>query len=163
MLTDSGRYGEALQFVARDDNAIQAGFQRGLIAHLTGNPTKARQEWQAVATLNPLDFQAGHDAWVESVLRLGDPEPALAQLQSLLAQYGTPRLLVLSGIAWAMRHEVEIAGQFFQQAINLQRHSRPPKQKLDSAEWRLLDSLVADDQVKKALKPYFVVIATVWG
>jgi tetratricopeptide (TPR) repeat protein len=38
MLTESGRYSEAQRYIARDDNALQAGFQEGLIASLTGKP-----------------------------------------------------------------------------------------------------------------------------
>jgi hypothetical protein len=62
-----------------------------------------------------------------------------------------------------MRKDRELAGALFQQAINLLRRRRPPKQKLDGADWRLLDSLVGDDETKKTLKPYFAVIETVWG
>jgi hypothetical protein len=51
----------------------------------------------------------------------------------------------------------------FQQAISLVRRRRPPKQKLDSSDWRLLDSLVTDENLKTALKPYFAVVETVWG
>lgn len=163
MLTDAGRYSEAQRYVARDGNPLQAGLHRGLIAQLTGDPVQARQEWQAVADLDPDDFQGGYDSWVEAVLRQGDPEPALERLQTVLATVQTPRLLILSGIAWAMRRDRELASMLFQQAINLLRQHRPPKQKLDSADWRLLDSLVTDDEIKTALKPYFAVVETVWG
>jgi tetratricopeptide (TPR) repeat protein len=163
MLSDAGRYGEAQRYVARDENPLQAGFQRGLIVSLTGNPGQAKQEWQAVADLDPEDFERGHECWVEAVLRLGDPEPALERLQDLLVQRATPRLFVLAGIAWAMREDEQVAAALFQQAINQLRRRRPPKQKLDSADWRLLDSLVAGDEIKTALKPYFAVVETVWG
>ena len=96
-------------------------------------------------------------------MRLGDSEPALEWLQESLPQYGTPRLLVLSGIGWAMRQDVELATALFQQAINLLRRQRPPKQKLDRADWQLLDSLVADDETKTPLKSYFAVVETLWG
>jgi tetratricopeptide (TPR) repeat protein len=162
-LTDAGRYGEARRYVDRDRNALQAGHHRGLITLLTGNPVEAKREWQKVAALDPAQFEYGHDAWVESVLRLGDPIPALEWLQESLPQVGTPRLLVLSGIGWAMHGDREVASTLFQQAINLLRWARPPKQKLDSADWRLLDALVTDVEMKAALKPYFAVVETVWG
>ena len=163
MLTEAGRYGEAKSFIARDENAMQAGFQEGLIANMTGQPGKAKEAWRQVADLDPDEFEYGHDAWVEAVLRLGDPEPALEWLQDSLPRYGTPRLLVLSGIGWAMREDSELAGLLFQRAIDLRRRERPPKQKLDSADWRLLDSLVADDEIKTPLKSYFAIIETLWG
>jgi tetratricopeptide (TPR) repeat protein len=163
MLTDAGRYGAARRYVDRDGNALQAGYQRGLINLVTGNPVEARREWQKVAALDPSQFKVGHDAWVESVLRLGDPTPALEWLQESLPQVGTPRLLILSGIGWAMRQDREVASVLFQRAISLLRRDRPPKQKLDSADWRLLDALVADGEMKAALKPYFAVVETVWG
>ena len=163
MLTDTGRYGEARHYVDRDSNSLQSGYQRGLIALLTGNPTEARREWRKVADLDPAKFEYGHDAWVESVLRLGDPDPALEWLQESLPKVGTPRLLILSGIGWAMRQDQQVPPVLFQQAINMLRRSRPPKQKLDSADWRLLDTLVADDALKASLKPYFAVLETVWG
>ena len=94
---------------------------------------------------------------------MGDPEPALEQLQVLLAKGPTPRLLTLSGIGWAMRGDAELAGVLFQRSISLLRTRRPRKQKLDSADWRLLDSLVSDDEIKTKLKPYFAVVETVWG
>jgi tetratricopeptide (TPR) repeat protein len=162
MFTDVGRFSEAQRYLARDENKLQAGFQRGLIANLTGNPAEARQRWQEVAALDPDEFEYGYDAWVEAVLRLGDPDPALEWLQESLARVGTPHLLILSGIGWAMRKDAEMASKLFQYAINVLRRVRPPKQKLDSADWRLLDSLVRDDELKKTLKPYFAVVETLW-
>jgi tetratricopeptide (TPR) repeat protein len=163
MLTEVGRYSDAKSYVARDENAMQAGFQEGLIASLTGQPDEASMAWRRVADLNPDAYEYGHDAWVEAVLRLGDPEPALEWLQDSLPKYGTSRLLILSGIGWAMRDDPELAGLLFQRAINLRRRERPAKQKLDSTDWRLLDSLVADDEVKAPLKSYFAIIETLWG
>jgi tetratricopeptide (TPR) repeat protein len=162
MLTDAGRYGQAQQYVARDENRLRAGLQRGLIANLTGNRDKARKEWREVAALDPHEFDAGHEAWVEAVLRLGDPKPVLDAQQLLLTRSGSPRILALSGTAWAMHGDRELAQRFYQQSIDRLRHDRPPKQKLDSADWRLLDSLVADDELKTALKPYFAVVETLW-
>jgi hypothetical protein len=113
--------------------------------------------------LDPFEFEQGHDCWVEAVLRQGDAEPALKVLQHLLPRFGTPRLLVLSGIGWAMEGDPALASNLFQQAINLLRRDRPPRQKLDSADWLLLDSLVPDDESKAQLKPYFAVVETLWG
>jgi tetratricopeptide (TPR) repeat protein len=163
MLTGEGRYEEALRYVARDQNPLQAGFQRGLVASLTGKSREAKQEWRDVANLEPGEFEYGHDAWVEAVLRLGDPDPALEWLQESLPRYGTARLLVLSGIGWAMRNDPEVAAALFQQAINILRRRRPPKQKLDRADWQLLDSLVADEETKTPLKSYFAVVESLWG
>ncbi len=163
MLTNVGRYSEAQRYVARDDNPLQAGFQRGLIAYLTGDWAKAKQEWQAVARLDPDKFEAGHECWVEAVLRLGDPVPALERLPKILTEYATPRLVVLWGIAWAMNRDPETAAMLFQQAIYALRHGRPPRQKLDGADWHLLASLVSDEKIKAGLKPYFAVVETLWG
>jgi len=163
LLTQAGRYSEAQRYIARDENRLQAGFQLGLVASLTGKSIEAREAWRQVARLDPNEYEYGHDAWVEAVLRLGNPDPALEWLQDSLPRYGTPRLLVLSGIGWAMRKDTELAGILFQQAINMQRRERPPKKKLDSSDWHLLDSLVSDEEAKTALKPYFAVIATLWG
>jgi tetratricopeptide (TPR) repeat protein len=163
MLTRAGRYSDAQRYIARDENRLQADFQRGLISSLTGKSLEARETWRQVARLDPNDYEYGHDAWVEAVLRLGDPDPALEWLQDALPRFGTPRLLVLSGIGWAMREDEELAGVLFQQAINMQRRQRPPKKKLDSTDWQLLDSLVSDEEAKTALKSYFAVIATLWG
>ena len=163
MLTDEGRYEEALRYVARDTNPLQAGLQRGLLASLTGKPQEAKQAWRKVANLDPGEYEYGHDAWVEAVLRLGSPEPALEWLQESLPQVGTPRLIVLSGIGWAMRKDVEVAKALFQQAINMMRRQRPPKQKLDRADWQLLDSLVTDEETKEPLRSFFAVVATLWG
>jgi tetratricopeptide (TPR) repeat protein len=163
LLTDAGRFSEARHYVDRDENELQAGYQRGILAQRRGDAAGARQAWQAVAGLDPSTFEYGHDAWVESVLRLGDPLPALEWLQEALGRVGTLRLLILSGIAWAMHRDGEMAGLLFQQAIKMQRRMRPPRQKLDSVEWRLLDSLVTDDEIKAPLKPYFAVVETLWG
>ena len=162
MLTDEGRYDEALRYVPRDPNSLQAGFQRGIVASLTGKIYEAKQEWRQVAKLDPNEFEYGHDAWVEAVLRLGDPDPALEWLQESLPRHGTPQLLVLSGIGWAMREDPEVAAKLFQQAISILRHRRPPKQKLDRADWQLLNSLVVDDEIKTPLKSYFAVVESLW-
>jgi tetratricopeptide (TPR) repeat protein len=163
MLSDAGRYTDAERYIARDENAMQAGLQRGLIASMTGNLSEARQEWRQVADLDPDEADYGHDAWVEAVLRLGDPEPALEWLQDALERQYSPRLLVLAGIGWAMRADRELAAELFQRAINLLRRQRPPKKKLDSADWRLLDSQVTNEEVRAALKTYFAVVETLWG
>jgi tetratricopeptide (TPR) repeat protein len=163
MLTDAGRYGQAQEYVNREPNPLKAGLQQGIIANLLGDTTRAKEDWQAVAGLDPRDFEDGHDSWAEAVLRLGDPEPALEGLQDLLAQGPTPRLLTLSGLGWAMRGDAELAGALFQRTISLLRRRRPPKQKLDSADWRLLNSLVTDDETITSLKPYFAVVETVWA
>lgn len=162
MLTDVGRYSEALEYVDRDENHLQAGFQQGLIASLTGKLYDAREAWRQVAEEDPDEYEYGHEAWVESVLRLEDEEKALEWLQGGLSRHGSPRLLVLSGIAWAMRGDANLAARLFQQAINAVRHERPPRQKLDGADWRLLDALVSDEEIKQALKTYFAVVETLW-
>ena len=160
MLTEAGRYDEALSYVARDENRIQAAYQRALIASLQGRTEEAGQGWQEVAEMDPDEYEYGHDAWVEAVLRLGDPDPALEWLEEALPEVGTARLLALTGMCWAMRGDVELAKVSFQTATKMHRIRQPQQQKLDSAEWRLLDSLVADDETKAPLKPYFAVIET---
>ncbi|MFN2227227.1 MAG: tetratricopeptide repeat protein [Anaerolineae bacterium] len=162
MLTEVGRYSEALEYVARDENDLQADFQRGLIASLTGKLYDAREAWRRVAEKDPDEYDYGHEAWVESVLRMGDEEKALEWLQGGLARHGSPRLFVLAGIAWAMHGDASLAARLFQQAINAVRHERPPRQKLESADWRLLETLVSDQETKKALKTYFAVVETLW-
>jgi tetratricopeptide (TPR) repeat protein len=162
MLTGAGCYAQALEYVARDDNTLQAGLQRGLIAELTGHPEEATHEWQAVAALDPMEFEQGHACWVEAVLRLKDPMPALEQLQQLLRHHGSVRLLVLAGIAWAMHGDKGPAQGLFEQSIRLLRRSRPAKQKLDSADWRLLTALVADEEIRAALRPYFAVVERIF-
>ncbi|MBN1658117.1 MAG: tetratricopeptide repeat protein [Anaerolineae bacterium] len=163
MLTEAGRYTEALEYVARDENELQAGFQRGLIAHATARPVDARDAWREVAAMDPDAFGYGHDAWVEAVLRLRDPVPALEWLERGLSPYGTPRLFVLAGIAWAMQGDTDLAARMFQQALRLKGRERPAKKKLESADWRLLNMLVTDDGVKKGLRSYFAVVETIWG
>lgn len=163
MFTDTGRYGEAQQYISRDKNGLRSGFQRGLIASLTGNQDRARKEWREVADLDPGEFESGQGAWIEAVLRLRDPEPVLDKLRLLLLRNNSPRVLALSGTAWAMHGDQELAQRFYQQSIDRLRHGRPPRQKLDSADWRLLDSLVTDDELKATLKPYFAVVESLWA
>lgn len=164
LLIRAGRYTQALAYAARDDNPLRAGFQRGLVAYLTGQTAEARREWQAVADRDPSQFESGWDFWAESALRLGEgPDRALEHLEKLLARFASPRLLTLAGIAWAVRGDGELAAILFQQVINVTRRSRERKARLDSEDWRLLDSLVADSELKKRLKPYFAVVDTVWG
>jgi tetratricopeptide (TPR) repeat protein len=163
MLTDAGRYTLASEYVERDDNALQAGLQRGLIAEWTGNPERAKQEWQAVAGLDPTEFEYGQECWAEAVLRLGNPVPVLERMQRLIQRHGTVRLLILSGIACAMQDELEPAKRLFEQSIRLLQRARPPKQKLDGTDWRLLHSLVTEERLRAALKPYFAVVETIWG
>ncbi len=162
MLADAGRYSEARAMLDRETNPLRAGLRRGHIHNMMGNPSEARKEWQRIANLDPNEFEYGHEAWVEAVLRLGDPLPALQWLQEALRDRFSIRLLILSGVAWAMYGDAEVAANLFQQAIGLLRYQRPPKKKLDSSDWRLLDNLVNNDEIKKALKPYFAVVETLW-
>lgn len=161
MLTTAGRYEQALEYVARDENAMQAGFQRGIIAELSGDTVQAAKELDAVAALDPMQFEQGHDCWAEAVLRQKDPMPLLQQLRQLLSSHGSIRLLILSGIAWAMHGEKDLAHGVFEQSISLLKRSRPAKQKLDGADWRLLTSLVDDEEMRASLKPYFAVVERV--
>jgi tetratricopeptide (TPR) repeat protein len=163
LLTNAGRYTEAQRYVARDSNKLQAGFQRGLLAQMTGDGATARKEWQAVAEMDPAEFEYGHDCWVEAVLRLGDPAPALQELPPILSEHATVRLLTLSGIAWAMHGDRQRAQTLLDETIRELRRGRQPKQKLDSADWRLFTLLVADEEMRTALKPYFAVVDTIWG
>jgi len=162
LLADAGRYSEARALLDRETNPLRAGLRRGHIHNMMGNPSEARKEWQRIANLDPSEFEYGHEAWVEAVLRLGDPLPALQWLQEALRDRFSVRLLILSGVAWAMYGDAEVAANLFQQAIGLLRYQRPPKKKLDSSDWRLLDNLVNNDEIKKALKPYFAVVETLW-
>jgi tetratricopeptide (TPR) repeat protein len=162
MFAAAGRYSEAREVANRDPNRLRAGLQRGHIQRLMGNAGEARREWRLVADLDPNGFDYGHEAWVEAVLQLGEAREALEWLQDALRERFSIRLLILSGVAWAMYGDAEVAANLFQQAIGLLRYQRPPKQKLDSADWRLLDSLVTDDETKKALRPYFAVVETLW-
>lgn len=163
MLTDAAWLVQAQEYVARDENPLRSGFQRGVLAQLTGDPAKAKEEWQAVAALDPMAFEDGQECWVEAVLRLGDPAPVLDRMQQLVRRQGTVRLLVLAGIAWAMRGERKPAQQLLEQSVHFLRRGRPPKQKLDGADWRLLHSLVTHEEIRASLKPYFAVVETIWG
>jgi len=161
-LTEAGLYSLARTYVDRDNNSLHAGMQRGLLDLMTGKPGDAMQEWRAVAALDPLGFDRGQEAWMEAALRLGDPEPVLGRLDELLSGHGSPRVLILGGMAWAMSGEAETAAALLQRAIDLLRRERPPKTKLDGADWRLLTSLVPYAELRTALKPYFAVIETTW-
>ena len=161
-LTEAGLYSMARTYVDRDTNSLRAGMGRGLLDLMTGRPGEAMQEWRAVAALDPLTFKSGQEAWMEAVLRAGDPQPVLDRLDDLLAGYGSARILILGGMAWAMSGKAETAGAMLQRAIDLLRRERPPKTKLVGADWRLLTSLVPYAELRAALKPYFAVIETTW-
>ena len=161
-LTDAGLYSMARTYVDRDTNSLRTGMQRGLLDLMTGKGGEAMQEWRTVAALDPLNFDSGQEAWVEAVLRLGDPQPVLDRLDQLLSDHGSTRMLILGGIAWAMSGKAETAGTLLQRAIDLLRRERPPKTKLDGADWRLLTSLVPYAELRTALRPYFAVIETTW-
>jgi hypothetical protein len=62
-----------------------------------------------------------------------------------------------------MRNDGEVASLLFQQAIGILRRDRPPRQKLSGDDWRLLSSLVADDEIKAQLKKHFGIVETLWG
>ncbi len=162
-LTDAGLYNQALRFIERDKNKMQALFQRGIIAERTGDPARARAYWEQVAALDPGDFESGHDAWVEAMLRLGRSRQALDWLRENLSFFlDTGRMFVLAAIGRAMEGDGDSASRYLDYAVRMLRHSRPVKKKLDSADWRLLDSLVADQAIKAPLKKYFAVIDTPW-
>lgn len=161
-LTEAGLYSMSRAYVDRDTNKLYAGLERGLLNLMTGKPGDAMEEWRTVAALEPLSFESGQEAWAEAVLRVGDPQPVLDRLDEFLSGYGSPRMLILGGMAWAMSGKAETAGALLQRAIDLLRRERPPKTKLDGADWRLLTSLVPYAEMRTALKPYFAVIETAW-
>lgn len=162
MLTDAGLYGMAGTYVERDQNPIRAGLQRGLLDAMTGRPADAAQAWQQAAELDPAQHPGGEEAWMEAVLRVNEAQRVTDRLDELTARYPSARVMLLAGVAWAMQGQADPAHMFLEQAITVLRRDRPPKQKLDGADWRLLNSLVEDARIKQSLKPLFAVIETTW-
>ncbi len=163
MLTDAGLYNMARTYVDRDKNPLRAGLQRGLLDQLTGKPVDAMQSWRQVAEMDPAEHEGSAEAWAEAVLRLGAPHRVTERFEELVDAFPSTRLLVLVGIAWAMQGDREAARDYLERAIFFLRRGRPPKQKLDSSDWRLLTSLVSDGQVRAALRPLFAVVEMTWG
>ena len=121
----------------------------------------------AIALSSPFAWSEGVTPF-EKRLELLDPSGRVPVAEIVKSRMADPYngVFACTGSAecvWAMRNDAELASALFQQAIQMMRTERPPKQKLDSDDWRLLDSLVTDDATKSKLKPYFAVLETLWG
>jgi tetratricopeptide (TPR) repeat protein len=162
MLTDAGLYGMARPYVDRDPNPIRAGLQRGLLDYMTGKAFGAMQAWQQAAALDPREHPGGEEAWMEAALRAGKAREVTERADELTARHPSTRSLTLAGMAWAAVGNGEAAHALLEQALMVQRRQRPVRQKLEGADWRLLNSVVQDNNIKSALRPFFAVIETTW-
>ena len=114
-----------------------------------------------MAALTPRDHEEGHEAWAEAVLRLGQPETALPVLEDLLGRgQGDQRCIILLGLAWAMLGKAGPAREAFGHALRVLQRQEPQRAKLAAKDWRLVDALVQDPQVKTSVQSCFAVVLT---
>jgi tetratricopeptide (TPR) repeat protein len=147
---------EKVQFwLKQEKNPLRLGLYRGLIARAEGKPAKAKAIWQTTADLNPFDFEIGHDAWAETVLRLDGDLGRVVEVLSDIVEDGldTIRHRVLLAIAHARSGDADRARETLKRQLGSDR--RPRLRKLPADVRDLVDELVPEQDVKAALAVYF--------
>jgi tetratricopeptide (TPR) repeat protein len=156
-LIKAGRLDEALAIVERDPDALRRGLYRGVVHARRGELDRARAAWTEVEEMEP-DAEGSAEAWLEATLRLGHVDLGLERFEQLLAGGPSARLFLLGGVGWAMKGDLEAARAGFGVALDAMRRGYPPAYKFSSDDWRLLDQLVDDAEVKAQLRPHFAVV-----
>jgi tetratricopeptide (TPR) repeat protein len=157
MMWEAGDLERSREYLNQGKNPLRKGFHQGLLAASEGDSDEATKQWKRVAKMNPLEYDAGHDAWAEAALRVDhSPEEVIATLSAVLeAGDFTPRGLLLQAIAEARIGHTEHAQEVLEIARNIGLRSRPRAEKLPAAHWALFDELVTDDEIKAQLQPLF--------
>jgi len=157
MMWEIGDLERSREYLDQETNALRKGFHQGLLAASEGDMDEAAKQWERVARMKPLEFDAGHEAWAEAALRVDHPpQEVIGVLSAVLeAQDITPRGLLLQAIAEARIGHAEHAVSVLEAARNVGLRSRPREDKLSAAQWALFDELVADDEIKGQLRHFF--------
>ncbi|GAB4546522.1 MAG: hypothetical protein Kow0063_40970 [Anaerolineae bacterium] len=157
MLWEAGDLERSGEYLRQEKNPLRKGFHRGLLAASRGDTDEATRHWKRVARMNPVEFDEGHEAWAEAMLRLGhSPEQVIEVMSAILETDDfTLRGLLLQAIAEARIGHVEHAREVLQIARNIGLRSRPREEKLSAAHWALFDELVADQEIKDQLRDLF--------
>lgn len=157
-LIHHGRYADAQRFIDLDrQRPVRAEFWRGVSQYHAGQPTKARQTWDAVITTDIMKSdQASIMEYVLSHYYLSDPEGTGLEivLSAIRDQRVIPWILFyLVGVGWAVRGDMRAAKSNLQLAVT-QRKSVAEGAKLPAHYWFFTKDIVKPE-LHGELRGYF--------
>jgi pentatricopeptide repeat protein len=157
MMWEAGDLERSREYLRHEKNPLRKGFHQGLLAISEGDSEEATKQWKRVARMNPLEHDAGHEAWAEAMLRADQSPEAVIEALSAVLEAGnfTTRGLLLQAVAEARIGHVDHAQNVLETARNIGLRSRPREEKLPAAHWALFDELVADQKIKDQLRHLF--------
>ncbi len=157
MFLEADDYENALLYLDLEENALLAGYYRGLIAHRRGDTKAAKKIWTQVTKRRPGDFKTGWEAWALALLRLGDQENAHRFLSELVKRGHVTVYSTLSlALVCAAMGDLPATQKNLEHALHLHRLTLHPRALLPAEWWRDFDELTSDEKVKRAIRKYFV-------
>lgn len=156
-LIEEGEPERARRYVQREANAARRMLYEGLIEWKGGRKEEARSLWQRVVRLNPEDEHVDEVAWMEAALRLGEPERVITFEEETIGELALVSEIeaTLLGIANAAEGKLEAARRWLDQVRRELGRGWPPQDKIRARYRVLLEQVVTDREIVKALLGYF--------
>jgi tetratricopeptide (TPR) repeat protein len=157
MMWENGEMEQAHKYLRQEKNQLRKRFHQGLLAASEGKPDEAIKHWKRLANMDPMAFDAGHEAWAEGALRADHPPEQVISTMGALIESGNFTLhgLVLQAVAEARIGHLDHAQKALEFARTAGQRTRPRQDKLSAANWELFDELVANAEMKGQLRDYF--------
>jgi tetratricopeptide (TPR) repeat protein len=146
MLISANKFDEAARHISQEKVKVRQLFYQGLLAFTRQSPHAASQYWKPVVVDHlPLALKEGQDEYAESCIRLLNPGSAVMALEPLV-QAGLIHYyrMVLLGLAWAQRRDLERAHWYLERSLRLgdldrPRRTQPAADGQSAAHGRFLD------------------------
>jgi tetratricopeptide (TPR) repeat protein len=156
-LIDHGEIDRAVKYVNREPDPIRRNYYEGLIDWLREDEQAARAKWRRVLNMDVEQETADSAAWLLSAIRLEQPEQAIETGRHLLTH--EPALSneasIAMGTAYAMTDRPAEAKEWFERVVARLHRSWPSQGRIEARHWRLLTSVVSDEETLQSLASYF--------
>lgn len=156
-MIDQGAYAHAERLLRHEQaNSIRAGFWQGIVHLRRNHPSEAQNAWRRVTHLElPEEESTGFLELVLAHYYLGDKEGIGlgSVLNALQADNQNWYVLILAGLGWAMRDDLNAARADLQMALMRQK-SEAAGRKLTATWWNFCTDLLNETQ-QQAIVEFF--------
>jgi tetratricopeptide (TPR) repeat protein len=156
-LIERGELDRAVKYLDREPDPIRRTYYEGVVDWLREDEQAARAKWHRVLTMDVEQETADTAAWLLSAIRLEQPEEAIETGLHLLSHDPTlsDEASIALGTAYAMVNNLEEAKEWFERITARMRRRWPSQERVDARHWRLLTSVVSDEETLQSLASYF--------
>ena len=156
-LIERGDLELAEEYLGREQDQARHAFYQGLLDWQVGREDAAQSRWNDVLDMDIADQDIDAAVWIEAALRLGEPERAIESEPILTGENTVPSVdtATVLGIAYAMLDQIEDAKRWFDVVVQRLRRGWPATYKIEKHGWKLLNSLVPNQETVQVLADYF--------